>query len=94
MSALPTKLEQYRQQLLEAPGPESARQIISEYFSFFGKDTPGQELWLLTEAALIGEEVDQASTAKGRHDMLFFYEFTKMLLDAVYCLHKERLQTS
>jgi hypothetical protein len=90
MSALPPKLDTWRRELRDSSNPETAQQIIAEYFSFFGKEKVGEELWMLVTGTLTNDDMHQAATAKGRHDLIFFYEWTKMVMEAVYCLHAEK----
>ncbi len=87
MSPLPTPLSTWQQALRENPGSPVAHEIIAEYFSFFGVQKAKEELWFLTSATLTNEEVEQNKTANARADMLFYYEFTKMFMEAVHSLH-------
>jgi hypothetical protein len=90
MSALPPKLEQWRKQMCENPNQAAAGAIIKEYFSFFGKEKAGEELWLLTTGTLTNDEMHQAQSGRDRHDLLFFYEFTKMVLESAHYLFTQR----
>ncbi len=89
MSCLPPKLENWKEQLQQQPTQETARAIIAEYFSFFGKEKVKEELWLLTTGTLTNDEMHQAQSAKDRHDLLFFYEFTGMMVEAVWWVSKQ-----
>jgi hypothetical protein len=53
------------------------------------------ELWVLTAGAITNEELPQYASTKERQDLIFFFEFTKMFMEAVYTLHgRERDEES
>jgi hypothetical protein len=90
MSVLPKILVELRNGLKETKSKEAAWKVIEEYCSFFGLETVHNELWLLTAAALTNDEVEEAEKAQGRQDLIFFFEYTKMLMEAVYLLYEKR----
>jgi hypothetical protein len=87
MSALPPKLENWRLELRQSPNAETARQVIAEYFSFFGMEKAKEELWLLTFGTITNDEVEQVKNGRDRADLLFYYEFTGMMMEATRYLH-------
>ncbi len=87
MSLLPYPLSTWQQTLQENPSSPVALEIIEEYFSFFGLQKAKEELWLLTTATLTSEEVEHYNSAGGRANLLFYFEFTKMFMEAVHSLH-------
>ena len=87
MSLLPVPLSTWQKALQCKPDCTVAKEIIAEYFSFFGLQKAKEELWLLTAATLTNEEVEQCKTANARADLLFYYEVTKRCMEAVCLVH-------
>lgn len=83
---LPPSLAALQQQLQNTPTPATARQVIAEYCAFISPASFRQELWTLTTALLISDQ-PEATTGQQRQDALFFFEFTAVLIQAVYALH-------
>ncbi len=89
-ACLPQVLMQYAEALATASaGNNDARQsaalaIIQEYYSFFGATGMRQDMWHLLTGALCGNNTESLVHS---HNLLFFYEFTLLLFDAVYALH-------
>ncbi len=89
MSLLPSPLSNWQKELKENPGSTVAPEVIAEYFSFFGLQKAKEELWLLTAATLASDEAEPSNTAGGRANLLFYYEFTKLFMEAVYSLQQQ-----
>jgi len=87
MSTLPEILSKLRQEFLDKQTKESAWNIIEEYFSFFGLDDVHNELWMLTTGTLTNDEMQQFQKGADRHNLIFFFEYTKMFFEAAYLLH-------
>lgn len=87
MSTLSQQLSILQKQLNANPNMETASQIVSEYFDFFGNEKPLEDLWLLTIGALTNDEVHQTQNAKDRYNLIFFYEFTKLFVEAAAVLN-------
>lgn len=90
-ACLPQALIQFAE-ALAAAGSNDARQsaalaIIHEYYSFFGPTGMRHDMWLLLTAALGSSNIDSLADNSNRRNLLFFYEFTLLLSDAVYTLH-------
>ncbi len=79
---LPATLQKLQQDLTANPGPETASRILAEYFSFFSLPSIHQELWTLTGAALTHEDLHIYNRASTRNDLIFFYEFTRLMIEA------------
>lgn len=47
-----------------------------------------RDLWALTVGALSSDCIDDMDKAEKRHDTLFFYEYTQLLLEAIHCLQE------
>lgn len=61
--------------------------IIKEYYSCFGATGMRQDMWLLLCGTMGNVQADELADASSRRNLLFFYEFTLLLFDAVYMLH-------
>jgi hypothetical protein len=90
MTLLPQILINLRQELAAKQTKESAWNIIDEYFHFFGLDDVHNELWLLTAGTLTNDEMQPSQNGIDRHNLIFFYEYTKMFFEAVHLLHKQK----
>lgn len=64
-----------------------------EYFDCFGTEAQ-ENLWTFLVGALSSKHLYQAQKAVSRHDMIFFYEYTKVMPDACMLLQKQRLGIS
>jgi hypothetical protein len=49
-----------------------------------------QELWILTAGLLTNDEMEQVENGRGRHNIIFFFEFTKMFAEEVLLLNSKR----
>lgn len=90
MSFLPPHLITLRENLLEQKSPEAALAIFEEYFHIFPPDEAREELWHLLAGALTSEETN-IKTALDRSNLLFYFEYTRLLLDAAHVLSKAAL---
>ena len=90
MGILPEILINLRQDLIKNQTKESAWNIIDEYFFFFGLDDIHNELWMLIVGTLTNEEMEQFKKGIDRHNLIFFFEYTKMFFEAVQLLHDKR----
>jgi len=86
MSALPPFLIGLQQKLAEEKTKGSAWKIIDEYFSFFSRECIDEELWRLTVGVLTNDTIE-LEKANDRHDIIFFFEYTKMFYEAVHLLY-------
>ena len=89
MNILPEILNNLRQELVAKQTKESAWNIIEEYFSFFGLEDVHNELWVLTAGTLTNDEIQQLQKGIDRHNLIFFFEYTKMFFEAVDLLHNK-----
>jgi len=89
MSILPGILNKLREDLAENQTKKAAWNIIDEYFSFFGLVDIHNELWILTAGTLTNDEMDLSQKGIDRHDLIFFFEYTKMFFEAVNLLHNK-----
>ncbi|MBC7937086.1 MAG: hypothetical protein H7Y86_17185 [Rhizobacter sp.] len=92
-AVLPQTLEDMYKELAHAKGSEAraaaATEVIKEYYRFFKGDGMRKDMWLLLAAAMGNPDAENLMKAVERHNLIFFYEFTLMLFDAVYVLHGE-----
>lgn len=90
-ACLPEALLELYEALVNASGKPASRQaalaIVQEYYNFFGAADMRKDMWLLLTASLGSSNIDSLKKAGNRHNLLFFYEFTLLLFDAVYTLH-------
>ncbi len=89
-ATLPTPLMKLYEALADAPNDQSRHQaafaIIHEYFSFFGPTGMRHDMWLLLSTALCNKQSTALQKANNRRNLLFFYEFTLLLVDAVFVI--------
>ena len=89
--ALPQQLmnlfEHMQQLAAEPSGHKAALAVVEEYYNFFGPTGMRKDMWLLYSAAMCSRHLPGLQDSDERYNVLFFYEFTLMLLDAVYLLH-------
>ena len=90
MTLLPEILTDLRQELAATQTKESAWNIIDEYFQFFGLEDVHNELWLLTAGTLTNDEMQPSQNGIDRHNLIFFFEYTKMFFEAVHLLHIQK----
>lgn len=89
-ATLPAPLIKLYEALADAPNDQSRHQaalaIIHEYFSFFGPTGMRQDMWQLLSTALCNKQSTKLKKASNRRNLLFFYEFTLLLVDAVFVI--------
>jgi hypothetical protein len=78
----------YYKALLAKADSKSAWLVIHEYFRLFEeKDPPEELLWFMLTTSLRSE--NEEIEARHRGDMIFFYEYSIILLKAVRLLSQE-----
>lgn len=89
---LPQVLKELHEALATVQGEPAQRQaalaVVKEYFSLFSPPALRQDMWLLLSAALSSTEVAQLEDGIQRYNLIFFYEFTLLMMDAVYLLYE------
>ncbi len=89
--ALPQQLillfERMQELAAKPSGQKAALAVVQEYYSFFGPAGMRKDMWQLYSAAMCNRHLPGLQESDERYNLLFFYEFTLMLLDAVYLLH-------
>lgn len=80
-------LQKLHDQLAQAPkdNPAAAQKIIEEYFSCYSPAFANNQLWTLLAGTLSNELEEQ--TGAQRHNYIFFFEYTQLLIQAAYRLH-------
>lgn len=89
MNTLPPSVNSLHDSLMQQQDTEAAWNIVAEYFDCFGAEAQ-ENLWTFLVGALSSKHLYQAQKAVSRHDMIFFYEYTRVLLDACAVLQKHR----
>jgi hypothetical protein len=92
MSILPESIVQMRQHLDEKKTTKAAWDIIHEYFNFFGIDHIKNELWVLTVGTITNDEMQQSENGKDRYNLIFFFEYTRIFVEAIHTLCEDRSQ--
>lgn len=90
MSALPECLISLREQLEDEPSKTNAWKVINDYLKFFHVEGVQNDLWLMLVGALTSDETDRLETGRQKHDLIFFYEYTLMFVNAVAVLKEKR----
>ena len=90
MNLLPATLQTLQQELETTNSPDTAHRILAEYFSFFSLPSIYRELWMLAGATLSNDTINQYNTPPARSDLIFFYEFTKLMMEAAATLVHSR----
>lgn len=93
MNTLPPSVNSFHESLIQQQDTKAAWNIVAEYFDCFGTEAQ-ENLWTFLVGALSSKHLYQAQKAVSRHDMIFFYEYTKVLLDACMVLQKQRFALS
>lgn len=90
---LPEQMIELHEALVNANSGPAERQaaiaIIKEYFNFFGPTGMRADMWTLLSGALGNSEMVTLQDATQRHNLLFFYEFTLMMMDAVWRVYRK-----
>ena len=89
MNILPDTLQKLYERFEKTQSKEAAQIIVEEYFSCFKLKGFQQQLWTLTVGLLTNDEMQQAEKGRGRHDIIFFYEFTLLFVKAVDLLREK-----
>jgi hypothetical protein len=74
------------QQEFESRPQTAAKKIVEDYFSYVNAGQVQEKLWELTQGTLTNQLLD-TQTAMDRHNTLFFYEYSKLFISAVYYLY-------
>lgn len=92
-ATLPEALLELHEALVQSGGGPARRQaaldIIREYFKFFGPTGVRPEMWRLLAGALSAKHIPGLKKGVERQNLLFFYEFTLMMVDAVGVISDE-----
>jgi hypothetical protein len=90
---LPEVLKELHEALVTVQGKPAQRQaalaVLKEYFSLFNPPGLRQDMWLLLAAALSSTEVAQLEDGIQRYNLIFFYEFTLLMMDRFICCMRE-----
>jgi hypothetical protein len=89
MSTLPGILKELHEQFTTAPAEATAQQIMQQYFGYINATQAQQQLWQLTHGAITNDLLTDTQTAADRHNLIFFYEYTSLFINAVYFLHSK-----
>jgi hypothetical protein len=87
MSTLPGILKELQEQFATRPKEDTAQQIMQHYFGYINATQVQQQLWELAHGTITNELLD-TQTGADRHNLIFFYEYTALFINAVYFLHK------
>lgn len=81
-------LQKLQQQLAQSQPADAtaANKIIEAYFSCFSPGCANNQLWALLASAISNELEEQ--TGAQRHNYIFFFEYTQLLINAVHHLHE------
>ena len=90
MSALPECLLNLRDQLECERSKSAAWKVINDYLNFFHVEGIQNDLWLMLIGALTSDDLDNLKTGRQKHNLIFFYEYTLMFVDAVAVLREKR----
>jgi len=87
MSTLPGILKQLHEQFSTMPKEATAKEIKKQYFGYINATQVQQQLWELTHGTITNELLKDTQTAADRHNLIFFFEYTNLFINAVYFLH-------
>ena len=82
-AALPELLLVLQEKLQDTGSPAAAWDVVEQYFKCFGLADLRQELWRLLCATLTHPEMPRLQDAAERSNLIFFYEYTLLFIDAV-----------
>lgn len=88
MSAIPAHLQNMHAQFTSQPCAATAKHIVAEFFSYIDPARVQEQLWELTHGTITNSLLD-TQTAMHRHNLLYFYEYGRLFIEAVYYLHRE-----
>ena len=89
LAVLPQALQDLYARFCQQPGSETASLLVKEYFACFGGDTISRELWRMLAGTLSDPRMPQLQKGIQRHNLLFFYEFTLIFMEAAELLSRE-----
>lgn len=88
---LPEAILELHEALVKARSAPACRQaalaIIDEYFYCFSRTDMRQDMWTLLSGALSCKYIQKMKKSVHRQNLLFFYEFTLVLMDAVHSIY-------
>jgi len=87
MSTLPGILKELHEQFTAIPQEGTAQKIMQQYFGYINATQVQEQLWELAHGAITNELLTDTQTAADRHNIIFFYEYTSLFINAVYFLH-------
>ena len=79
--------EDFNEQTNLAAKQTAAAAILKEYFFCYRLPEVRRFMWQLLAGSLSSGKMPGLRKAAARHELIFFYEFTLMLMDAVDCLN-------
>lgn len=88
MCMLPGALKQQQDELDSRPKEATAKQIVDEYFRYMDVNSIHEHLWELTHGT-ITNELPETQTGADRHNLIFFYEYTKLFFSAAWFLYNK-----
>ena len=88
MGAYSTFVNELARKFLLYPDNKTARDIISHYFEFIDVKDIHQELWELTVGLLTNDEFNESAKGRDRLNVMYFFEFTKLFVEAVHTLYQ------
>jgi hypothetical protein len=86
MSTLPGILKQLHEQFTAMPKETTAQKIMEQYFGYINATQVQEQLWELTHGTITNNLLKDTQTAAHRHNLIFFYEYTSLFINAVYFL--------
>jgi|SRR6478672_6108742 len=66
----------------------AALSIVHGYFDLFADDAVQKQLWQMLCGSM-GSRMQSLQTVEACQDLIFFYEFTLLFMQATKCLHGE-----
>jgi len=81
-------IRDYDMKLQHKPNADTAWDIVKEFYEYYGKHEAHESLWTVVAEALISSNSDSTEGIK-RANMVFFYEYARALIRAVYILYEE-----
>jgi hypothetical protein len=88
---LPGHFVKMQQQLVASINPaareKAAGAILPQYCNYIDKESLHQQMQLLLNATLTHPHLPAMANGSERHNLLLYYEFTLMMIDALYSLH-------
>jgi len=88
MCMLPGALKHQQDELTSRPKEATAKKIVDEYFRYVDVNYIHEQLWLLTHGTITNELLE-TQTAADRHNLIFFYGYTKLFFSAAWFLYNK-----